>query len=60
MPFTHISVPLFDAAVQIEERYNEQQLADLNIAAENLAIEERSQLVHFDRKAMFEDMPPTA
>ena len=60
MPFTHISIPLFDAAAQIEERYNEQQLADLNIAAENLAIEERSQRDHFSRNAMAEAMPPTA
>ena len=60
MALTHISIPLFDTAVQIEERYNEQQLTDLNIAAENLAIEERSHLVHFSRKAMIEAMPPTA
>lgn len=60
MAFTHISIPLFDTAVQIEERYNEQQLADLNIAAENLAIEERSLRAHFSRDAMAEAMPPTA
>ena len=60
MALTHISIPLFDAVVQLEEIYTDQQLDILNIAAENLAIEERSRLVHIERKAMIEDMAPTA
>ena len=56
MAFTPLKTILFDTKVQIEEAYTDKKLNDLNIIAENDAIEERSKRVHFDRKAMIEEM----
>lgn len=55
MAFTPLKTLAFDTKVQIEEAYTDKKLNDLNIIAENDAIEERSKRVHFDRKAMLEE-----
>ena len=56
MAFTPLKTILFDTRAQIEEAFTDQMLDNLNIVAENDAIEERSKRVHFDRKAMIEEM----
>ncbi|HAX05550.1 MAG TPA: hypothetical protein DCX77_07725 [Acidimicrobiaceae bacterium] len=56
MAFTPLKTLAFDTKVQIEEAYTDKKLNDLNIIAENDAIEERSKRVYFDRKAMIEEM----
>ncbi len=56
MAFTPLKTLAYDARVQIEEAYTDQMLDNLNIVAENDAIEERSKRVYFDRKAMIEEM----
>ena len=56
MAFTPLKTLVYDTRVQIEEAYTDKKLNDLNIIAENDAIEERSKRVHFDRKAMIEEM----
>ena len=56
MAFTPLKTLAYDTRVQIEEAYTDQMLDNLNIVAENDAIEERSKRVHFDRKAMIEEM----
>tara|TARA_B100000073_G_scaffold326347_1_gene310950 strand:- start:113 stop:295 length:183 start_codon:yes stop_codon:yes gene_type:complete len=56
MAFTPLKTLAYDTRVQIEEAYTDQMLDNLNIVAENDAIEERSKRVYFDRKAMIEEM----
>jgi len=56
MAFTPLKTILFDTQAEIEERYTDQMLDNLNIVAETNAIEERSKRVYFDRKAMIEEM----
>ena len=55
MAFTPLKTLVYDTRVQIEEAYTDQMLDNLNIVAENDAIEERSKRVYFERKAMIEE-----
>ena len=56
MAFPPLKTILFATQAEIEERYTDQMLDNLNIVAETDAIEGRSKRVYFDRKAMIEEM----